>query len=377
MKKISKKSLFFFIALALAFVAYVYGRGILLALYGTTPTSFPIGKSLKVLSLDERNNQLQIIAEKLNVPWDIAFLPNGEMLVMERSGKLIRFGKDQKSYEINGVRETSEGGLLGVAVHPKFLENKWIYLYFTTKVGGVLENRVVRYRLASDLLQDEKIIISNIPAGKNHDGGRIAFGPDEYLYVATGDAMVPNLAQDTASLAGKFLRVTDEGAIPSDNPYKNAVYSYGHRNPQGITWDKEGRLWATEHGSLGFDELNIIKKGKNYGWPLIEGDETQEGMERPIFHSGKDETWAPSGVAYFDGSIFFGGLRSQSLYEVKTKEVGKASFRVHFREDFGRIRAVVAGPDGFLYFSTSNTDGRGDPSQNDDKIYRISPSILK
>lgn len=376
MRKISKKSFIITIALVVVVVGYFYGRTILLAIYGTTETSLPLGKTLETLSHDNLNKQIQVIATNLNVPWDVAFLPSGEMLVMERPGRLMRFGKDKQSYEIKGVKETSEGGLLGIAVHPKFPENKWIYLYFTTKIDSILQNRVVRYSLATDSLQDEKIVINNIPAGKNHDGGRIAFGPDGYLYVATGDAMVASLAQDTSSLAGKFLRVTDEGAIPSDNPFKNAVYSYGHRNPQGITWDKEGRLWATEHGSLGYDELNIIEKGKNYGWPIIEGDEAREGMERPIFHSGKDETWAPSGVAYLDGSIFFSGLRSQSLYEVKTKEVGKASFRVHFREDFGRIRAVVVGPDGFLYFSTSNTDGRGDPSADDDKIYRISTSTL-
>jgi glucose/arabinose dehydrogenase len=184
------------------------------------------------------------------------------------------------------VHHAGEGGLLGMALHPRFDEHHWIYLYLTTVSDGGAENRVERYTFENDRLSDKKIIIDKIPGANYHDGGRIAFSPDGYLYITTGDAGKSNLAQATDSLAGKILRVHDDGSIPLDNPFHNAVWSYGHRNSQGLAWDDRGRLWATEHGRSGilsgFDELNLIEKGKNYGWPVIQGDESREGMERPI-----------------------------------------------------------------------------------------------
>lgn len=375
MLKLHKKIILGFILGAALLVSYFYGRPILVSLYGTTDTSLPKGVILEDLSLNKE--LIKVVADNLNIPWEIGFLPGGDMLVTERSGTLKRLGKNVKTYRVEEVSPIGEGGLLGLAIHPNFLENSWIYLYFSTKTENGLQNQVVRYRLTEDRLMEKKVIIDDIPGAKNHDGGRMAFGPDDYLYVTTGDAGVADFAQDTSSLAGKILRVTDEGFIPSDNPFGNAVYSYGHRNPQGIAWDSKGRLWATEHGDSGFDELNLIEKGKNYGWPIIQGNETRAGMERSKVHSGRDETWAPSGAAYLDGSIFFSGLRSQSLYEAKILPNGLVSLQVHVRKDFGRIRAVVTGPDGFLYFSTSNNDGRGAPRPDDDKIYRVSPDILK
>ncbi len=334
-------------------------------------------------TLADRNAEkkdIEIIAENLQIPWEIAFLPDGDLLVTERPGMLNRIGKERRVYTIEGVEHISEGGLLGMALHPRFSENQWIYLYLTTRSGDSLINRVERYRFERDRLTEKTTIIDNIPGAAYHDGGRIAFGSDDYLYVTTGDAGKSNLAQNIKSLAGKILRIGDNGSIPSDNPFGNAVWSYGHRNSQGLTWDDEGRLWATEHGRSGIlsglDELNIIEKGKNYGWPVIQGDETKAGMESPIVQSGSDETWAPAGIAFLDGSLFFGGLRGESLYAAKIMEDRKVSLKSHFRQEFGRIRAVVLGPNNYLYITTSNTDGRGDPHSGDDKIIRINPEIF-
>src|SRR3989344_1182867 len=226
-----------------------------------------------------------IVAENLRIPWDIAFLPSGELLVTERSGTLLRIGDDQKKYEIEGVHHRGEGGLLGIALHPDFERNKLLYLYLTTKDGGGVSNRIERYRYHDDELTERLEILSGIPGSLYHDGGPIAFGPEGFLYITTGDAGEAQNAQEKNSFAGKILRIEDDGTIPADNPFGNVVYSYGHRNPQGLTWDDQGRLWSTEHGrsglQSGYDELNLIEKGKNYGWPVIEGPETREEMVAP------------------------------------------------------------------------------------------------
>ncbi|HEX5797022.1 MAG TPA: PQQ-dependent sugar dehydrogenase [Candidatus Saccharimonadales bacterium] len=322
---------------------------------------------------------IKVIARDLTVPWGLAFLPDGTLLVTERSGTLRRVD-DDRTYEIEGVRHIGEGGLLGLAIHPRFDENHWIYLYLTTEVGGRLDNRVERYEYVDGSLAHRTVIIKNIPGAANHDGGRLAFGPDGYLYITTGDAGDESLAQDRSSLAGKILRITDKGEIPDDNPSGNAVYSYGHRNPQGLAWDSQGRLWSTEHGRSGIrsghDELNLIKKDGNYGWPLIEGDEVRSGMMTPVAHSGSDETWAPASLAYRSGSLFFGGLRGETLYQAVIAGEEQVSLKAHLRGEYGRIRTVVFGPDGMMYITTSNTDGRGDPKEGDDKIIRINPDIF-
>ncbi len=351
---------------------YAFREQIFRQFYKPTPTSLQEGI--------KAGKDIEIIADNLQIPWEIAFLPDGDLLVTERPGTIKRIGKEQKTYIIEGVRHIGEGGLLGMALHPRFSENQWIYLYLTTKNGDGLINRVERYRFAEDNLSEKKIIIDNIPGAAYHDGGRIAFGPDGYLYITTGDAGNPNLAQDVDSLAGKILRLKDDGSVPDDNPFGNAIWSYGHRNSQGLAWDDKGRLWATEHGRSGvlsgLDELNLIKKGKNYGWPSIQGDERKEAMETPIAQSGPDETLAPAGIIFFDGSLFFGGLRGESLYEAKILDDNKISLKSHFRQEFGRIRTVILGPDGYLYITTSNTDGRGDPRSGDDKIIRLNPEIF-
>jgi glucose/arabinose dehydrogenase len=241
------------------------------------PSPISQGSSSAALS-SQAVQEPTIITDNLQVPWGIAFLPDGDILVTERPGTVLRIGADQQRHSIAGVLHRGEGGLLGIALHPDFASNHWIYVYLTTASAGGTTNRVERYRYENDQLTDRTEILSNIPGAIYHDGGALAFGPDGMLYVTAGDATNEPLAQDTQSLAGKILRLRDDGSIPSDNPFGNAVYSYGHRNPQGLAWDDQGRLWATEHGRsgvrTGYDELNLIERGKNYGWPTIQGSET-------------------------------------------------------------------------------------------------------
>jgi len=336
-----------------------------------------------------------VIAKNLDTPWGIAFLPNGSMLVTERKGT-VRFvdatGVLQPNpvITVTNVREIGEGGLLGIVLHPDFAVNNYIYLYYTYKSsGGSTLNRVVCMTYKDNKLSDEKSIVDAIPGDSNHNGGRIKFGPDRLLYIGTGDAEVPSRAQDTNSLAGKILRVTDEGRPANGNPFDFAqgkplgdprVFSYGHRNVQGLTWDQNGTFWATEHGRSGIlsglDEVNLIQSGRNYGWPEIQGDEVRSGMETPVRHSGATTTWAPSGAAYLGGSLFFGGLRGQALYEAVLSGNRVSEVKEHFKGQFGRLRDVVAGPDSMLYITTSNRDGRGKPTSDDDRIIRVNPDKL-
>ncbi len=324
---------------------------------------------------------IEVVAQDMDIPWEIAFLPDGDLLITERSGSLLRLGKDKTSITIDGVAHIGEGGLLGLALHPDFEQNNTLYLYLTSQVNGIITNRVERYILNGDRLDNRNVIIEGIPGAANHDGGRIEFGPDGYLYITTGDAGDPQSAQDIQSLAGKILRLTPEGAIPEDNPFQSPVYSYGHRNPQGITWDDQGRLWSTEHGrsgfGSGFDELNLIEPGKNYGWPVIQGDETREGMQTPVIHSGASTTWAPGDVAFARGTLYFSGLRGASLYAYAPAEQLPDSYMAYFEKEYGRLRAVRLGPDGHLYITTSNQDGRGRPFEGDDKLLRINLDWLQ
>lgn len=349
-------------------IAYLYRQAIIPYFFQPTSTSVQAANS-------PINSTPEIIAENLTVPWELVFLPNGDQLITERSGNLQRFGSIKKTVTIPGVTQIGEGGLMGMALDPEFELNHFLYLYMTTEKKGKLINEIVRYTYDEQGdLSNRTIIFSGIPAARFHNGGRIKFGPDGFLYITTGDALSRSLAQDKNSLAGKILRITKEGQSAPGNPFNSPVYSYGHRNPQGIAWDDRGQLWETEHGESAHDELNLIKPGSNYGWPIIQGNETADGMVTPVRTSGAHETWAPGGIAYINGSLFFGGLRGQTLYEAKISDAGNniQSLTGHFREQFGRIRNVVAGPDGKLYFMTSNRDGRGWPAKEDDRIIRIS-----
>ncbi|OGE84740.1 MAG: hypothetical protein A3J48_04225 [Candidatus Doudnabacteria bacterium RIFCSPHIGHO2_02_FULL_46_11] len=317
-----------------------------------------------------------VVAEGLDTPWEIVFLPDGDMLVTERPGVLRRIGKSPVEINVDGVLERGEGGLLGLALHPNFSENNLLYLYFTTSKNGRTINRVARYEFRENSLSNSQTLIDDLPGSSNHNGGRIVFGPDNYLYITTGDAGNSQSAQNINSLAGKILRLKDDGSIPPDNPFGNPVYSYGHRNPQGLAWDNSGNLWATEHGrsgaASGYDEINFIERGANYGWPNIEGSDTRDNMTAPVIHSGPSTTWAPAGLAFLDGRIYFAGLRGATLYSADVDGAGKLGpLAEYFKNEYGRLRAVTVGPDGLLYISTSNRDGRGQVKTGDDKIIKI------
>ncbi|MBI2641900.1 PQQ-dependent sugar dehydrogenase [Candidatus Roizmanbacteria bacterium] len=328
------------------------------------------------------------IAEGLDTPWAIAFLPDKSMLVTERPGRVRFVDKDGKLQRnpvavLESVEEIGEGGLMGITLHPDFPSNRLIYFYYTYSASGNNTfNRVVRMKYEEGTLKDEEIIIDRIPGNFNHNGGRIKFGPDKLLYITTGDAQNPSQAQDTNSLAGKILRTTDKGEVAPGNlfdssqgkPFGNLVYSYGHRNPQGIAWTQDKKLWSTEHGPSTLDELNMIESGKNYGWPDIQGNQVRAGMETPMLNSG-NATWAPAGADFIGNSLFFGGLRGQTLYEAVINGEN-ISLKEHFVGEFGRIREVITGPDNMLYITTSNKDGRGNPNESDDKVIRINPNLL-
>lgn len=343
---------------------------------------------------------VEVVAKNLEIPWGITFLPNGDMLVTERPGRLLRIDKNgaktpitlaNSSGNIPGTKHVGEGGLLGVALHPNYSENNIIYLYQTSESesGDRLINRVEQYKLVDNQLKrdsDTKTIIDNIPGAVYHDGGRIAFGPDGKLYITAGDATNEDWAQIYQSgtkkdLAGSILRLNPDGSIPQDNPFDSPVWSYGHRNPQGLTWDNQGRLWSTEHGRSGLlsglDEINLIKPGNNYGWPDSEGDTVKEGTVGPVEHSGADTTWAPASALYWGGSIFFGGLRGEALYEAILENGEMVEVKSHFKNKYGRIRTVVKGPDGMFYLTTSNRDGRGSPVAADDRIIRVNSEIFR
>jgi aldose sugar dehydrogenase len=358
------------------------------------------------IPIEPGENQLPnivVVASGLSIPWDLVFLPivseesgkqNAEtILFTERTGNLVvlRNGT-QKKVQISDTEHVGEGGLLGLTAHPNFSSNRFIYLYHTAQVGEGLMNRVVRYEFKDDTLTNQRVIIANIPGAQFHDGGRITFGPVEtnqsgqaerFLYITTGDAQKPALAQDINSLAGKILRLHDDGRIPEDNPFGNAVWSYGHRNPQGLAWDSNGQLWSTEHGPSSAlwpnccqDEINFIEKGKNYGWPDSIGDKVLAGTAAPITHSST-ETWAPASALYWRDSLFFGGLRGSALYEAVLNGQNVLEIKEHFKNEFGRIRTVALGPDGMFYLTTSNRDGRGNPKSGDDKIIKINPQVFR
>ena len=341
--------------------------------------SSPNGEIEKITT-KTKPEAIEVMAKNLEIPWAITFLPSGNLIFTQRPGtlSLLSNGEITTIAQIPEVKAYGEGGLMGVTLHPDFTNNNYIYLMYTySSDGNNTLNRVVRYNYENNILSNKQIIMDEIPGAIYHNGGRIKFGPDGYLYITTGDSRNPSLSQNKDSLAGKILRVTDEGSPAPGNPFNSRVYSYGHRNPQGITWDTSGKLYETEHGRsnpTGYDEVNQIEEGKNYGWPEIEGNETRNGMVTPIANSGLG-TWAPGSAAYLNGSIFFGGLKGEALYELKLNN-DKPILVEHLKNQFGRIREAVIGPDNMIYITTSNRDGRGDPNQEDDKIIRIDPSQL-
>ena len=315
---------------------------------------------------------IETLAENLDTVWAIDFLPNGKMIFTERPGRVNIYDFDKKEKLVIAeipITEIAESGLLGIAVDPEFEENNLIYLYYTYEDSNGIYNRVSRFILKDNKLIDEKVLLDKIPAARFHDGGRIKFGPDGLLYVTIGDATNPSTAQDTNSIAGKILRINKDGSIPKGNPFENLVYSYGHRNPQGIAWNSEKNIfYAAEHGPSRMDEVNIIQKGKNYGWPAT-CDELSN-FENPI-RCYTEFTLAPSGIAFHNSNLYVAGLRGTQLRKITLAEDGKTIIgEEELFSDLGRIREVVA-HDGYLYIGTSNYDRRGIPKKGDDKITRI------
>lgn len=368
-------------------LAILLGFGVWYVRYYNAP-HFPSPATAPVSSTNQdttSSSTVTVVAQNLDTPWAIAFLPGGDMLVTERPGRvrLIHDGKlvEQPVFASNSITELGEGGLLGIAVDPNFIQSHFVYLYYTYRVSGTtVYNKIVQMTYENASLSNEKVLVDEIPSSSNHDGGRLRFGPDGYLYATTGDAETPSQAQDKNTLNGKVLRMTKDGSPAPGNPFSNLVYSLGHRNPQGLAWDDQGNLWETEHGrsgvSTGYDELNLIQSGNNYGWPTIQGDETKTGMQKPISNSGATTTWAPSGLAYLNGALYFGGLKGQSLYRVTVKGNTLSTLTPYLQGQFGRIRDVMVGPDSMLYITTSNQDGRGSPSPTDDKILKVNPQLL-
>jgi glucose/arabinose dehydrogenase len=318
------------------------------------------------------------IATNLEVPWGIAFLPNGDALFTERdSGRLLRMDASGNIREIQTLptRGFGEGGSLGLAISPDYERDGYVYAYYTTDQ----DNRVVRFKLG----ENPEPILTGIPFNSYHDGGRIAFGPDGMLYVATGDAGDPSNSQNRDSLGGKILRLTPEGEIPEDNPFPgNPLYSYGHRNVEGLAWDEEGRLYASEFGLNRYDEVNLIEPGENYGWPHVEGEGGEPRYVDPITTWSTSEA-SPSGaeilkdgaIPQWEGDLFVAALRGERLWRLELGPDGQVTEREQLlRGQVGRIRNVVQAPDGSLWVTTSNRDGRGTPAPQDDRIIRLGPA---
>jgi glucose/arabinose dehydrogenase len=310
----------------------------------------------------------EVVASGLAVPWGLGFLPDGSALVAERnSARILQLRPGQAPQALGTVPNVvpgGEGGLLGLAVSPTYSQDQYVYAYFT----AANDNRIVRFRLTA--IGTQQVVLSGIAKSTIHNGGRIAFGPDGNLYAGVGDANVTSNAQNTNSLNGKILRMTPTGGVPAGNPFGNLVYSYGHRNVQGLSWDPQGRLFATEFGQNTWDEVNQIVAGGNYGWPTAEGTSTNPAFRNPIV------TWStavasPSGAAIANGNLFAAALRGTRLWVVP---LSGGTPVAELQGTYGRLRTVALGPDGYLWVATSNRDGRGTPAANDDRVLRFPPT---
>ena len=324
---------------------------------GPSPTPGPTGTP-----------RVQVLARNLNVPWGLAFLPNGDALVGERpTGRILRVtpaGAVTEVQRLTESRDTGEGGLLGLAVSPDYARDGLVYAYYT----GAEDNRIARFKLG----EPPRPILTGIHKAGNHDGGRLAFGPDGMLYAGVGDANERERAQDPSALNGKVLRMTPEGRPAPGNPFPGSVvYSYGHRNVQGLAWDSAGRLYASEFGQNAFDEVNLIRAGHNYGWPIVEGVGHDARFTEPLVTWPTDQA-SPSGIAIVGDQLFVAALHGARLWRIPLDGRGGLRTPVPLLVDaYGRLRTVALAPDGSLWVMTSNRDGRGNPSADDDRILRI------
>lgn len=340
-----------------------------------TPSPTPTVDPLTLGPVTPTGETATVVAG-LAIPWSIVRLPDGSTLIGERNTALVREqlpdGTLRTVAEVPGVVPGGEGGLLGLEY---VASGPWLYAYFTSDT----DNRIVRFdlegRAGSYALGASRDILTGIAKANNHNGGRIKLGPDGMLYATVGDASQPPLAQDPASLNGKILRLTLTGGVPADNPTPGSlVYSLGHRNPQGIAWDADGQLWAAEFGQNTWDEFNRIEAGGNYGWPVVEGGGGDPAYIDPVVQWPTDDA-SPSGLASVRDTFFLAGLGGERLWVIQTAG-GTVTAEPWFAGQFGRIRDVVAGPDGSVWMITSNTDGRGEPRDGDDRLVQVAVAPL-
>lgn len=315
--------------------------------------------------------EAEVLADELQIPWSID-QSEGIFYLSERPGRIVKieYGRTERQKVVleQPLATAAEAGLLGFVLSPDFSKTKEAFAYYTYTDGSGQYNRIILLKLDNGVWKEEGLLLDRIPSGQFHHGGRLEIGPDDKLYDTTGDASYkPEIAQDIHSLGGKILRMNLDGSIPEDNPIKDSyVYTYGHRNPQGLAWAEDGVLYESEHGPSANDEVNLIHPGHNYGWPIIVGKESKEGMEPPLFTSGDSTTWAPSGMAFFEGKLYVAALRGNAVleFDLTSKKMREVI------TGLGRIRDVYI-KDEFLYFISNNTDGRGTPLAKDDKLYRV------
>lgn len=316
---------------------------------------------------------VRTLATGLQVPWGLAFLPGGDALVSERAtGRILRVpragGRARPVMRVPGVAAEQEAGLLGLAVSPRYAKDRLVYAYLTTAT----DNRIVRFRLGGT----PRPVYTGIRKARYHDGGRIAFGPDGKLYAAVGDATRGSDAQALDRPNGKILRMNPSGGVPDGNPFPGSrVWSFGHRNVQGLAWDRAGRLWATEFGQKTFDEVNLIVRGANYGWPKAEGPASSPGMgfTDPKLTWTPTSTSSPSGAAILGSTLYVAALAGRGLWRIPLAGESAGAPRKLLAGRFGRLRTVARAPDGSLWITTSNRDGRGVPGRGDDRILRYRP----
>lgn len=325
-------------------------------------------KDVQELVYSVRNKE--VLATNLDVPWSIS-KSEDTFYITERSGSIVMVDGEGLKREDVILKEPllvyGEGGLLGMELHPEFEKNRLAFVYHTYGNEQEVKNRIVLIKHNQGKWSEQEVLLEDIDGAIFHNGGRLKIGPDNKLYATVGDANIPDQAQNMETLPGSILRLNLDGSVPEDNPYPNSyIYSYGHRNPQGLAWNIEtGEMYASEHGPSAFDEINKIEKGRNYGWPNATGDQHPEGTEAPLFHSGS-ETWAPSGIAFAEGVLFVSSLRGEMVREFELR-FGKQST---LWNENGRIRDVLK-DENYLYFISNNTDGRGNPGPEDDQLIRL------